>query len=304
MRDMPFLMVAGVLHGVLIAANPALRWGAAMVPTTPPFVAVEFVQALPPTPALAPMPAGGARRGAVHHGPGPIRREQVKKPQGRSVGKRSQTGIKTKPNVKARPVLTPERKEALAQRRLQAKLQAQAVLAAQVRAESLRQTRLESRRQAAAELAARKAAEDELRAQAVLAARLEAQRIREEQLRLVREAAAELAARRAAEAWERARQLALEKAERARLIAEERAEQARQRVEISRQLAALSNSDEALSDGVNEPAGPIAGSPRGRGKREAAVARGGGGDAAAIEGGSEPVYEIEHEKRGLRETGG
>lgn len=52
--DIPFLVLAGLAHGVVLAANPGLYRGAALA-VQDKLIPVEFVQALPPAPSPEPV---------------------------------------------------------------------------------------------------------------------------------------------------------------------------------------------------------------------------------------------------------
>ncbi len=175
---MAFLLVACLIHGSVLAADPALSWGKSPK-VREKAIPVDFVAAAP-SPLLAPVPASdGARDGIPGYGSGAYRARKVK-------GDSRKNG----PSRKVRKF-----KKKRAQRR-----------------------RNRGRR------------------------RILAKARRERRRQLVRE-------RR-----ERAQHRAAQKREQTRLRRERRVARARKRAELARELASLSQPDEALSDAT--PAGP------------------------------------------------
>lgn len=278
-RDIPFFLVACMVHGALISANPALRWGAAPAKAPEKSIAVDFVESLPPqpTPMLAPVPHGDGKTDAMpQHGPGPYKPEQVKKPITKFTAKRAQAGRKLKAKIRPRVVrLSPAQKAALSRQRAQARQRARVLAAVRAEATRQRRERIEAAR-AAAEFARQQA--------------------REQARRL---------------AQERAERLARQRAERAERVARERAERARQRAEIAQELASVKDPDEELSDAANgsEPSG-VASARISKGAEraaapEAAITADHG--AAALADSSEPVYQIERagkDASDIRPSGG
>ena len=261
LRDLPFLIVALLIHGVLLSA-PILRWSASRS-ALDTAIAVDFVAAPPvapppappvepPSPALAPVPAGADREGVPHKGPGDFHPEQHEKPKTRMTAPKAQKGRKAPARLKRAPLVlkakpTPEQVQAAAFRR--AKL-----AAVQAENKHIREEKLIAARMAAA-AAAEKRAEEERKRQ-------------EEQLRL-------------AEERKRQEQEALQA-------------RARRRADASRALATLDDPDERVSDALaDQPSeGPASGSPRGRGREQAALPSA-SIKAARMRDGSEPVYEMD-----------
>lgn len=282
LRDLPALILAVMLHAALLSNAKLSYHKSDLLKPGSKIVAVEVVSALPARPvppppvttAVAPVPE--ARKEGLEQpkkGPGPAQREQIVKPKTQLVAKRAQAGLKAPAKPKRKPVLnrmTQDQLRELALRKAQARMKAQALAQQRLQAKLVREERLRYARQRALELAAQRAVEKAEREAAAAAAR-------EERRRLEAERRAE-AARRAAEA---------------------RAEKARQRAELKATLASMRDPDEVLSDAVSDsgPAGAasVAGSPRGRGTQEALVPMGDRLDAAAMEAGAEPVYEMERE---------
>jgi TonB family protein len=77
-RDIASVTAACVFHGALFLTNPGVRWGLAQDDESDA-VQVEFVQAPPPSPLLAPVPpSGDGTEGMPAHGAGDFQAEQVK----------------------------------------------------------------------------------------------------------------------------------------------------------------------------------------------------------------------------------
>lgn len=319
LRDITFLVIACLIHGAVLSANPMIHWGNA-APQPQKLISVEFVAAPPPTPALAPIKGGGDGKKDLmpRHGPGAYKPQQVKKPKTKFTAKRAQAG--KKPPAKAKPKLAARsnaQRQELERKRAQQRLQAQALktaqkamaqekakeaarLKAERKAEQMRiaQEKAEKARQLAAQRAerARILAEEKAERDRKLAEE------REQRARLLAEEKAEKQRKLAEERAERARLLAEEKAAKERQLAEERAERARKRAEISNELAAVADPDEPLADAANDPAlaGRVARGAAGGAVAADTISAGpevgpSSGRVAALPGSSEPVYELEAE---------
>lgn len=290
LRDLPALIVAVMIHAALLGNGP-LRWGSQQtLKPGPKLVAVEVVDALPKpaappppvTTAIAPVPpAPKEGTAAAKKGPGPVEAEKRRKPKDAVMAAmRAQTGLKRPQALKKRPAInrmSEEQRRALALNRARQQMKAQALARRRVQAAMVREEQLRQARRRALELA----------------------EVRAEQARV---AAEEARARAQAAAAARAEKLRLEaerRAELARRAAEARAAKAAQRAELKAALASMREPDEALADAPADigaaVAGEIAGSPRGRGSLEAVVPQGDAEDVARLEGGAEPVYEMERE---------
>ena len=275
LRDLPCLIVALMIHGALLTA-PIMRWsGLTQSAAQPKAVNVDFVAAVPmqapppkpiemPSPALAPVPAGAEREGIPHKGPGEFHAEEKVKPKAKLVAVKAQHGKIAPKSVKKAPLV--------------------------VRAKPIDPSIAQAKAQAAA-----------LRRAKIAAIQAENKRVREDQLKQARVAAAAVAEKRAEEARE-ARQEELRRAEERR-EREQAAQEARARrkADASRALAMMTDPDEKLSDAVaDRPAeGAVAGSPRGRGKLEAALPSA-SLKAAKMQDGEEAVYEMEADGRGTK----
>jgi len=151
-RELPFLALACAMHGLILAAVPALRWGGAP-PAPKPSIAVEFVAQLPkmpePTPALAPLPQAA----------GPVAERPAAAGPAEGGNDRPKAAVKHRV-VHHRPKLSAAQRAAIAlhkaQVRYQAKLVKQAKAAAQaeaarVKAEAVAAARAERAQRVAAE---------------------------------------------------------------------------------------------------------------------------------------------------------
>src|SRR5947209_7801503 len=115
-RDVAFLVVACLLHGAILSANPVMFWGSAAVKPVEDMIKVEFVAVPPPTALLAPIPGGNNRKDSLpKHGPGAFKPERIKKPRTKFTAKHARKGLKPKKRG-----LTPEQKEAILRRRAEA----------------------------------------------------------------------------------------------------------------------------------------------------------------------------------------
>ena len=205
-RDLPFFLVAAFFHALLLAANPSIQWGSSN-PIPEKTIAVDFVSA-PPSPALAPVPAGEGHGDAIAaHGAGAYVPEKVKKSR-----------IHKKKAIS--PAARAARSKARAERR---------------------------QRQAAA-----------------------------------RAARAEIAAIKASEAKRQAAIITQERHDRAVRVAQEKAARTRKKAELSRELASLSNPDEALA--AAEPEAPA---PAGKAARF----------SAKFSGKDDPVFDLDGDGR-------
>lgn len=279
LRELPCFIIALMIHGVLLSADPGMRWtGAAAPKHVEAAIPVDFVAAVPAAPpppppvsvALAPVPPSPAKtEGVPQKGPGPLKPQQNVPAKTPAKSPIKQAGLKPPPGRPKRPAQP-----------------------------SPRQLQAEERRRAAARQ----------RAQASAELRAENERIRDEKLRASRQAAAELSERRAEEARARQTELAAAREERRRAAAEMKAERARRRAEVSQQLATLADPDEKLSDAVADTPsqGPLAGSPNGRGNLETPLPAA-PQTAAQLHDSAEPVYELEadgHDAKASPASGG
>ncbi|HBT62806.1 MAG TPA: hypothetical protein DEB40_13795 [Elusimicrobia bacterium] len=230
LRDIPFIFLAAVAHGALVAGNPSWRWGSAAPATVEKLISVEFV-AKPPDDNLAvAIPGNGNKNLAPGFGLGPFKAERIKK-----TSKIKTAALKKffRKKMIRPPVMTAEDK---------------------ARAKALREQKQQVLRAYEAQVA-------KLRAERLAVAKAEAlrQKIEREQR------ASEEAARKRWEASELARLIEQQKALKAKLLAEARVAKAQRRAEIARELAQMKDPDEVLAhppadipQGAAAPAGRAA----------------------------------------------
>src|SRR3989338_5505101 len=131
-RDIACLVIACLIHGAVLSANPMLHWGNSK-PLPPKTIAVEFVVAPPPTPLLAPVKGGGEGKKDLmpRHGPGAYKPQRIKKPKTKFTAKRAQAGKKPPLNAKPKLARVPNAsREELERKKAQKLMQEQALKAA------------------------------------------------------------------------------------------------------------------------------------------------------------------------------
>ena len=123
-RDIPFLLVAAVLHGALFAGNPTWRWGASLGRTAEQLIPVEFVAA-PARAELAVPPPSQADKDQPAAVPAPAAEAAKPKPKTKpkavaALKRTSAKRLARQQGQEARAKALAERKAASALRRQQA----------------------------------------------------------------------------------------------------------------------------------------------------------------------------------------
>lgn len=182
LKDMPFLIVACMVHAALFSMGPLGSWTKSLKAGTQSVV-VDFVEELPkaapiPEPELAPVPEAPKKASNALPGGG----------DGAKVKPRPVPIAKVR-KIAKKPVVTAAQRQAAAERHAQARRKAAIIAEARREAAELRQAQIREARQAAAERAASLAEARAEAARQAAAARAEA----------ARQAAAERAAVKAAE---------------------------------------------------------------------------------------------------------